>query len=48
MNMGTGDCQALPVGDSFHLGVFHSRFPPDKRLTENVFRQKINQLFQCF
>ncbi|WP_239641393.1 hypothetical protein [Cylindrospermopsis raciborskii] len=38
LNMGTGDRS--------HLGTFHVRFAVGKRLTVNVFRQRINQLFQ--
>ncbi|WP_235678272.1 hypothetical protein [Cylindrospermopsis curvispora] len=49
-----GDCAALPLGDRItfsmgdrsHLGAFHIRFPFGKTLTVNVFRQRINQLFQ--
>ncbi|WP_235528904.1 hypothetical protein [Cylindrospermopsis sp. CR12] len=41
-----GDCAALPTGDRSHLGSFHVRFLVGKRLTVNVFRQRINQLFQ--
>ncbi|WP_235678275.1 hypothetical protein [Cylindrospermopsis curvispora] len=52
--MDTGDCEALPTGDRItlpmgdrsHLGAFHIRFPFGKTLTVNVFRQRINQLFQ--
>ncbi|WP_239641473.1 hypothetical protein [Cylindrospermopsis raciborskii] len=33
-------------GDRSHLGTFHVQFPFGKRLTVNVFRQRINQLFQ--
>ncbi|OBU76398.1 hypothetical protein [Cylindrospermopsis raciborskii] len=32
--------------DRSHLGTFHVRFAVGKRLTVNVFRQRINQLFQ--
>ncbi|PNK01629.1 hypothetical protein CEP11_17085 [Cylindrospermopsis raciborskii S10] len=46
LNMGTGDRIALPTGDRSHLGTFHVRFAVGKRLTVNVFRQRINQLFQ--
>ncbi|WP_258004510.1 hypothetical protein [Cylindrospermopsis raciborskii] len=54
LNMGTGDCEALPTGDRIalptgdrsHLGAFQIRFPFGKTLTVNVFRQRINQLFQ--
>ncbi|BAZ89970.1 hypothetical protein NIES932_14550 [Raphidiopsis curvata NIES-932] len=42
----TGDCAAHPTGDRSPLGTFHVRFPVGKRLTVNVFRQRINQLFQ--
>ena len=42
-----GDCEALPTGDRSPLGSFHVPFPFGKRLTVNVFRQRINQLFQC-
>ncbi|WP_258005395.1 hypothetical protein [Cylindrospermopsis raciborskii] len=56
--MGAGDCEALPTGDRAglptghrsHLGTFHVRFAVavavGKTLTVNVFRQKMNQLFQ--
>ncbi|MBA4450384.1 hypothetical protein FHK94_12730, partial [Cylindrospermopsis raciborskii CS-506_D] len=37
---------ALPTRDRSHLGAFQIRFPFGKRLTVNVFRQRINQLFQ--
>ncbi|MGJ0608053.1 hypothetical protein [Cylindrospermopsis raciborskii] len=43
-----GDREALPTGDRSPLGTFHVRFPVGKRLTVNVFRQRINQLFQSF
>ncbi|EFA68829.1 hypothetical protein [Cylindrospermopsis raciborskii] len=33
-------------GDRSHLGAFQIRFPFGKTLTVNVFRQRINQLFQ--
>ncbi|WP_235678274.1 hypothetical protein [Cylindrospermopsis curvispora] len=42
----TGDRITLPMGDRSHLGAFHIRFPFGKTLTVNVFRQRINQLFQ--
>ncbi|WP_435184377.1 hypothetical protein ACRYJJ_05915 [Cylindrospermopsis raciborskii G7] len=42
----TGDCAALPLGDRSPLGAFHVPFPFGKRLTVNVFRQRMNQLFQ--
>ncbi|MBA4467128.1 hypothetical protein FHK98_17880, partial [Cylindrospermopsis raciborskii CS-506_A] len=41
-----GDRIALPTRDRSHLGAFQIRFPFGKRLTVNVFRQRINQLFQ--
>ncbi|BAZ91010.1 hypothetical protein NIES932_25160 [Raphidiopsis curvata NIES-932] len=41
-----GDREALPVGERSPLGAFHVRFPVGKRLTVNVFRQRMNQLFQ--
>ncbi|PNK15023.1 hypothetical protein CEP07_12660 [Cylindrospermopsis raciborskii S01] len=44
--MGTGDRIALPKGRRSPRGTFHVRFPVGKRLTVNVFRQRINQLFQ--
>ncbi|PNJ94646.1 hypothetical protein CEP14_10360 [Cylindrospermopsis raciborskii C04] len=33
-------------GDRSHLGTFDVQFPFGKTLTVNVFRQRINQLFQ--
>ncbi|KRH98053.1 hypothetical protein ASL19_13830 [Cylindrospermopsis sp. CR12] len=42
----TGDCAALPLGDRSPLGTFHVPFLFGKRLTVNVFSQRINQLFQ--
>ncbi|MBA4446965.1 hypothetical protein FHK94_18010 [Cylindrospermopsis raciborskii CS-506_D] len=33
-------------GDRSPRGTFHVRFRSGKRLTVNVFRQRINQLFQ--
>ncbi|WP_074404714.1 hypothetical protein [Cylindrospermopsis raciborskii] len=33
-------------GDRSHLGTFHVQFPFGKTLTVNVFRQRMNQLFQ--
>ncbi|WP_258004394.1 hypothetical protein [Cylindrospermopsis raciborskii] len=36
----------METGDRSHLGAFHIRFPFGKTLTVNVFRQRINQLFQ--
>ncbi|OBU74802.1 hypothetical protein [Cylindrospermopsis raciborskii] len=41
-----GDCEALATRDRSHLGTFHVQFPFGKTLTVNVFRQRINQLFQ--
>ncbi|MBU6346953.1 MAG: hypothetical protein KGR70_17090, partial [Cyanobacteria bacterium REEB494] len=41
-----GDRIAFPTGDCSPLGTFHVPFPVGKRLTVNVFRQRINQLFQ--
>ncbi|MGJ0607967.1 hypothetical protein [Cylindrospermopsis raciborskii] len=41
-----GDCEALPTGARSPLRAFHVRFPFGKRLTVNVFRQRMNQLFQ--
>ncbi|MBA4450339.1 hypothetical protein FHK94_12430, partial [Cylindrospermopsis raciborskii CS-506_D] len=38
----TGDCEALPAGDRSHLGTFHVRFAVGKRLTVNVFCQRMN------
>ncbi|MBU6346938.1 MAG: hypothetical protein KGR70_17000 [Cyanobacteria bacterium REEB494] len=38
-----------PTGDRkarSPLGTFHVPFPVGKRLTENVYRQRMNQLFQ--
>ncbi|WP_102947590.1 hypothetical protein [Cylindrospermopsis raciborskii] len=46
MNILKGDCEALPTGDRSHLGTFHVQFPFGKTLTVNVFRQRMNQLFQ--
>ncbi|WP_102981779.1 hypothetical protein [Cylindrospermopsis raciborskii] len=48
MNMGAGDREVLPKGDRSHLGTFHVRFAVavGKTLTVNVFRQRMNQLFQ--
>ncbi|MBU6346234.1 MAG: hypothetical protein KGR70_13165 [Cyanobacteria bacterium REEB494] len=34
--------------ENLYLGTFHFRFMFGKRLTVNVFRQRINQLFQSF
>ncbi|MBA4457849.1 hypothetical protein FHK99_17960, partial [Cylindrospermopsis raciborskii CS-506_B] len=38
----------LPTGHRSHLGTFHVRFAVavGKTLTVNVFRQRMNQLFQ--
>ncbi|OBU76402.1 hypothetical protein [Cylindrospermopsis raciborskii] len=44
--MGTGDREALPTGHRSPRRTFHVRFPVGKTLTVNVFRQKMNQLFQ--
>ncbi|WP_258004490.1 hypothetical protein [Cylindrospermopsis raciborskii] len=41
-----GDRITPPTGDRSHLGTFHVRFAVGKRLTVNVFRQRINRLFQ--
>ncbi|MBA4445375.1 hypothetical protein FHL01_07730, partial [Cylindrospermopsis raciborskii CS-506_C] len=41
----TGDRAGLPTGHRSHLGTFHVRFAVGKRLTVNVFRQRMNQLF---
>ncbi|PNJ91128.1 hypothetical protein CEP13_17210, partial [Cylindrospermopsis raciborskii C03] len=43
-----GDRAGLPTGHRSHLGTFHVRFAVavGKTLTVNVFRQKMNQLFQ--
>ncbi|OBU76401.1 hypothetical protein [Cylindrospermopsis raciborskii] len=46
MNILKGDRAGLPTGHRSHLGTFHVRFAVGKRLTVNVFRQRINQLFQ--
>ncbi|WP_258008159.1 hypothetical protein [Cylindrospermopsis raciborskii] len=46
LNILKGDRIALPKGDRSHLGTFHVRFAVGKRLTVNVFRQRMNQLFQ--
>ncbi|PNJ90421.1 hypothetical protein CEP14_10615 [Cylindrospermopsis raciborskii C04] len=46
MNVLKGDRIALPTGDRSPRGTFHVRFAVGKRLTVNVFRQKMNQLFQ--
>ncbi|OBU74800.1 hypothetical protein [Cylindrospermopsis raciborskii] len=36
----------MGAGDRSHLGTFHVQFSFGKTLTVNVFRQRINQLFQ--
>ncbi|PNJ95185.1 hypothetical protein CEP15_11980, partial [Cylindrospermopsis raciborskii C07] len=36
----------MGAGDRSHRGTFHVQFPFGKTLTVNVFRQRINQLFQ--
>ncbi|PNJ91126.1 hypothetical protein CEP13_17215 [Cylindrospermopsis raciborskii C03] len=48
MNILKSDREALPTGHRSHLGTFHVRFAVavGKRLTVNVFRQRMNQLFQ--
>ncbi|OBU76428.1 hypothetical protein [Cylindrospermopsis raciborskii] len=46
MNILKSDRIALPTRDRSHLGAFQIRFPFGKTLTVNVFRQRINQLFQ--
>ncbi|MBA4448925.1 hypothetical protein FHK94_03270 [Cylindrospermopsis raciborskii CS-506_D] len=46
MNILKRDCEALPTGHRSHRGTFHVQFPFGKTLTLNVFRQRINQLFQ--
>ncbi|WP_258007383.1 hypothetical protein, partial [Cylindrospermopsis raciborskii] len=46
LNVLRGDREALPTGDRSPRGTFHVRFPVGKRLTVNVFRQRMNQLFQ--
>ncbi|WP_235528902.1 hypothetical protein [Cylindrospermopsis sp. CR12] len=46
LNVLMNDCAALPTGDRSPLGSFHVRFLVGKRLTVNVFRQRMNQLFQ--
>ncbi|WP_258005740.1 hypothetical protein [Cylindrospermopsis raciborskii] len=42
----TSDRIALPTGHRSPRGTFHVRFAVGKRLTVNVFRQRMNQLFQ--
>ncbi|PNJ90624.1 hypothetical protein CEP14_19020 [Cylindrospermopsis raciborskii C04] len=42
----TGDCEALATRDRSPRGTFHVRFLSGKKLTVNVFRQRMNQLFQ--
>ncbi|WP_100068190.1 hypothetical protein [Cylindrospermopsis raciborskii] len=44
--MGTGDRITPLTRDRSHPGAFQIRFPFGKTLTVNVFRQRINQLFQ--
>ncbi|WP_180982079.1 hypothetical protein [Cylindrospermopsis raciborskii] len=39
----TSDRAALPTGHRSPRGTFHVRFLFGKRLTVNVFRQRINQ-----
>ncbi|WP_239641424.1 hypothetical protein, partial [Cylindrospermopsis raciborskii] len=46
LNILKGDRAGLPTGHRSHLGTFHVRFAVGKRLTVNVFRQRMNQLFQ--
>ncbi|PNK02938.1 hypothetical protein CEP10_08940 [Cylindrospermopsis raciborskii S07] len=48
MNILKGDRIALPTGHRSPRGTFHVRFAVavGKRLTVNVFRQRMNQLFQ--
>ncbi|WP_258005737.1 hypothetical protein [Cylindrospermopsis raciborskii] len=46
MNILKGDRIALPTGHRSPRGTFHVRFALGKRLTVNVFRQRMNQLFQ--
>ncbi|MBA4451201.1 hypothetical protein FHK94_17995, partial [Cylindrospermopsis raciborskii CS-506_D] len=46
MNVLRGDCITPPTSDRSHLGTFHVQFSFGKTLTVNVFRQRINQLFQ--
>ncbi|PNJ90420.1 hypothetical protein CEP14_10635 [Cylindrospermopsis raciborskii C04] len=48
MNILKGDRAGLPTGHRSHLGTFHVRFAVavGKTLTVNVFRQRMNQLFQ--
>ncbi|WP_235678300.1 hypothetical protein [Cylindrospermopsis curvispora] len=49
LNVLRGDCITPPTGDRkarSPLGTFHVPFPVGKRLTENVYRQRMNQLFQ--
>ncbi|PNK18806.1 hypothetical protein CEP07_07285 [Cylindrospermopsis raciborskii S01] len=41
-----GDRITPPTSDRSPRGTFHVRFPVGKRLTVNVFRQRMNQLFQ--
>ncbi|PNJ90856.1 hypothetical protein CEP14_18165 [Cylindrospermopsis raciborskii C04] len=46
MNILKSDREALPTGHRSPRGTFHVRFRSGKRLTVNVFRQRMNQLFQ--
>ncbi|WP_258004702.1 hypothetical protein [Cylindrospermopsis raciborskii] len=48
LNILKGDRAGLPTGHRSHLGTFHVRFAVavGKTLTVNVFRQRMNQLFQ--
>ncbi|OBU74801.1 hypothetical protein [Cylindrospermopsis raciborskii] len=46
LNILKGDRAGLPTGHRSHRGTFHVQFPFGKTLTVNVFRQRINQLFQ--
>ncbi|PNJ93261.1 hypothetical protein CEP13_12870 [Cylindrospermopsis raciborskii C03] len=51
LNVLRGDCITPPTTDRItpltrdhsHLGTFHVQFPFGKTLTENVYRQRINQ-----
>ncbi|PNJ93708.1 hypothetical protein CEP14_09615 [Cylindrospermopsis raciborskii C04] len=49
MNILKSDRAGLPTGHRSDLGTFHVRFAVavGKRLTVNVFRQRMNQLFQA-
>ncbi|PNJ93260.1 hypothetical protein CEP14_09680 [Cylindrospermopsis raciborskii C04] len=46
LNILKGDRITPLTGDRSPRGTFHVRFPVGKRLTVNVFRQRMNQLFQ--